>query len=257
MNFDDALKAYLPRAWFSLRFFKYKHRGRGEAELHLVRHFIEPGSTALDIGSSIGIYAAEMARHAGKVIAFEANPQVAAFARRVAARNVQVINTALSSAPGRTTLTMPVNRKGHAVTELASIAQRQAGGAEMITIDVETKRLDDFPIANCSFIKIDVEGHEEAVLDGAAGLIATQRPALMLELVEEFNPGVVARLAQRFAAMSYDCVFFVKGAPRPVAQFDAARDQAPELLAGVSQDYVNNFFFIPAERKARVLGRLG
>ena len=29
------------------------------------------------------------------------------------------------------------------------------------------KRLDDFAIANCSFIKIDVEGHEEAVLDGA------------------------------------------------------------------------------------------
>ena len=34
------------------------------------------------------------------------------------------------------------------------------------------KRLDDLAIANCSFIKIDVEGHEEAVLDGASALIA-------------------------------------------------------------------------------------
>ena len=33
----------------------------------------------------------------GKVIAFEANPQVAAFARMVAARNVEVVNVALSS----------------------------------------------------------------------------------------------------------------------------------------------------------------
>jgi predicted RNA methylase len=74
MNFDDALRHYWPTAWFHLKFFKYKYRGRGERELALIRHLIAPGSTALDIGSSIGMYAAEMARYADKVIAFEANP---------------------------------------------------------------------------------------------------------------------------------------------------------------------------------------
>src|SRR5882724_8515409 len=77
MNFDDAFKRYLPGAWFRFKFFKYKYRGRGERELRLIRHLVAPGSVALDIGCSIGMYAREMARYAARVVAFEANPQVA------------------------------------------------------------------------------------------------------------------------------------------------------------------------------------
>src|SRR4029077_8548533 len=252
MNFDDPLKRRLPRVWFRFKFLKYKYLKRGEPELWLIRHLVEAGTTALDVGASIGIYAAEMARYAEKVIAFEANPQVAAFARKVAARNVEVINVALSSRAGRTPLTVPLNAKGRTVTELASVAPQQRS-ENAITIDVETRRLDDFPIANCSFIKIDVEGHEEAVLDGAAALIAAQRPVLMIELVEAFNPGVVARLTERYAAMSYD-VFFWKSGLKPIAEFDAARDQDEALMP--SREYVANFFFIPAEKTERLLARL-
>jgi FkbM family methyltransferase len=253
MNFDDALKHYSPRVWFRFKFLKYKFLKRGEPELWLIRHLVEPGTTALDVGASIGIYAAEMARYAGNVIAFEANPGVAAFARSVAARNVEVTNVALSSRAGRTTLTVPLNARGRAVTELASISPKQQG-EKTITIDVETRRLDDFPISNCGFIKIDVEGHEEAVLDGASALIAAQRPVLMIELVEAFNPGVVARLAERYAMLSYG-VFFSKDGLKPIAEFDAARDQVDALLP--TREYVANFFFIPREKTERVLTRLG
>src|SRR5437588_3552215 len=201
MNFDDALKHYLPHVGFRFKFLKYKYFKRGEPELWLIRHLIEPGTTAVDVGGSIGMYAAELAGHAGKVLAFEANPEVATFARSVATRNVEVINMALSSRAGRTTLTVPLNARGRAVTELASIAPKQLSGENVVTVDVETRRLDDFPISNCGFIKIDVEGHEEAVLDGGPALIAAQRPVLMIELVEAFNPGVVARLTERFAAL--------------------------------------------------------
>jgi FkbM family methyltransferase len=253
MNFDDALKLILPRVWFRFKFLKYKYLRRGEPELWLIRDLVAPGTTALDVGASIGIYAAEMARYAGKVIAFEANPDVAAFTARVAPRNVEVVNVALSSAPGRAALTMPLNSKGRAVTELASVAARHPSEEQAITIDVETRRLDGFPISNCSFIKIDVEGHEEAVLDGASGLIAAQRPALMIELVEAFNPGVVARLAERYAAQSYR-VFFLKDGLKPIAEFDAARDQDDALLP--TREYVANFFFIPAEKAEAILARL-
>jgi len=41
--------------------------------------------------------------------------------------------------------------------------------------NVITKRLGDFGFRDCSFIKLDVEGHEEAVLDGAMHLIENQR----------------------------------------------------------------------------------
>src|SRR5262245_24628833 len=165
MNFDDALKHYAPRAWFRFKFLKYKFFKRGEPEIHLIRDLVEPGTTALDIGCSIGIYAAEMARYAGTVIAFEANPAVAQFARTVAPRNVEIVNVALSSAPGRATLKIPRNPKGDTIDELATIeAGNPLHAGDAAATEVEMKRLDDFKIANCSFIKIDVEGHEEAVL---------------------------------------------------------------------------------------------
>jgi FkbM family methyltransferase len=258
MNFDDALKHYAPRAWFRFKFLKYKYLKRGEPEIHLIRHLVEPGTTAVDIGCSIGIYAAEMARYANKVIAFEANPAVARFARTVAPNNVEVINVALSSSAGRTTLTVPLNAKGRAVTELASIAPKEATGANSVAIDVETQRLDDFPIANCSFIKIDVEGHEEPVLDGASSLIAAQRPALMIELVETFNPGVVARLAGRYALLSYGCFFLSRGQLRPVVEFNAAHDQDDARLVArhklpPGREYISNFIFLPQEKRDRLM----
>ena len=75
MNFDDALKHYAPRAWFRFKFLKYKYAKRGEPEIHLIRHLVEPGTTAIDIGCSIGIYAAEMARYAGKVDRLRGQPR--------------------------------------------------------------------------------------------------------------------------------------------------------------------------------------
>ena len=123
------------------------------------------------------------------------------------------------------------------------------------------KRLDDFSIANCSFIKIDVEGHEEAVLDGASMLIASQRPVLMIELDESLNKGALARLAARYAALDYRAFFLSHGKLRPVSEFDPARHQNAanlkprhKLPRGV--EYINNFVFVPEEKSARILARL-
>lgn len=262
MNFDDALKHYAPRVWFRFKSLKYKYLRRGEPEIRLIRHLVAPGSTALDVGASIGIYAAEMARYAAKVIAFEANPQVAAFTARVAPRNVEVVNVALSSAPGRASLKIPLNAGGRTIDELATIeAGNPLHAGATASADVAMKRLDDFAILNCSFIKIDVEGHEEAVLDGASALIAAQRPVLMVELNEEFNPGVVRRLAARYAALNYRGVFLSHGELHPIAEFDPARHQNAENLKPRhtlprGAEYINNFVFIPDEKRERALARL-
>jgi FkbM family methyltransferase len=246
MNFDDALKHYLPRVWFGIRFIKYKYLGRGEPELHLVRHFVEPGTTAIDIGASFGMYSTELARHSDRVIAFEANPDVAALTRRIVPRNVDVINAALSSRAGRASLKMMKNSRGTGVTEAGTIAHDLLD--DPLVINVETRRLDEFPVGRCSFIKIDVEGHEEAVLEGAANLIARERPILLVEVLEIFNRGGVARLAARYAAQSYDCLFLFDGKFRPAAEFDESRHQIPK-----QPGYVYNFLFVPAEKKERIM----
>ena len=71
--------------------------------------------------------------------------------------------------------------------------------------------------------------------------------------MEAFNPGVVARLTERYAVLSYN-VFFSKDGLKPVAEFDVARNQDDALLA--AREYVANFFFIPQEKKKELLGRL-
>ena len=207
---------------------------------------VQPGTNAVDVGASIGIYSTEMARHAAKVLAFEANPAIAAFMRKVAPQNAEVFNVALSAQAGRATLSMPQNRKGHPVTELATIEPSSATHPP-VALEVETRRLDEFAVKNCSFIKIDVEGHEEAVVEGAAALIAAQRPILMIELMESLNPGTIARLTAHFAAQSYACFFLSDGALRPVAEFDLARHQGH----GAGSQIVN-FLFVPAEKTERV-----
>jgi len=262
MTFDDALKHYAPRAWFRFKFLKYKYFRRGEPEIHLVLHLVEPGTTAIDIGCSIGLYAAEMARHAQNVIAFEANPAVAQFARAVAPRNVDIVNVALSSAPGRAMLKIPRNPTGDTIDELATIeADNPLHASDPAAAEIETKRLDDFAVANCSFIKIDVEGHEEAVLDGASSVIASQRPVLMIELDESLNKGALARLATRYAALNYRGFFLSQGKLRPISEFDPARHQnaanlKPRHKLSAGAEYINNFVFLPEEKSARVLARL-
>jgi len=263
MNFDEALKHYLPDAWFRFKFFKYKYRGRGEAELWLIRHLVEPGTVALDVGCSIGMYAHEMARHAAKVIAFEANPKVAAFTARVVPRNVEVINVALSAAPGRARLRIPRSAKGDGISELGTIdAGNPLHAAIADSVEIEMKRLDDFAVANCSFIKIDVEGHEEAVIDGASDLIAAQRPILLVELDEGINPGTVKRFAARCIARNYRGLFLSRGRLHPIDAFDPALHQDQALLRytrktlPADREYINNFVFIPQEKAARVIARL-
>jgi hypothetical protein len=123
------------------------------------------------------------------------------------------------------------------------------------------KRLDDFKIENCSFIKIDVEGHEEAVLDGASALIAVQRPVLMIELNEDFNRGVVNRLAARYAALNYRGLFLSQGKLHQIAEFDPARHQNPDNLKPrhklpPGREYINNFVFVPEEKAARIPARV-
>ena len=59
---------------------------------------------------------------------------------------------------------------------------------EFITCKVKSKRMDDILINNnIGFIKIDVEGHEKNVLEGAKNLIERNKPNLLVEIEERHS----------------------------------------------------------------------
>jgi FkbM family methyltransferase len=242
-----------PRFWFFFKSLRYWY-WKGENEIHVLRHIVPRGRLAVDVGSSIGLYSKELARLAPRVVAFEADPDVAALARRVAPRNVEVVNAALSTATGSATLRIPLNARGRPIGDRATIEPPGARGADRFnTVEVATKRLDDCGYADCGFIKIDVEAHEEAVLDGAERLIATCRPVLMIELDDGLNPGTIGRVTSRLSRLSYGGYFLSRGELRPISEFDLARHQNAEAYMALpprqrrNAEYINNFIFMPRE----------
>jgi FkbM family methyltransferase len=229
--------------------------GDGEAELRLAANFVRKGSVALDVGGCIGTYAYHLARRAGSVYVFEPNPNMAQRIRRSAIRNAIVENVALSSSVGTGTLRVPKLSSGRVEKGMASLERHvvdESVAAE--TYEVPLRRIDDYGFKDVSFIKIDVEGHEEGVVAGAMETIGRCRPTLLIEIEERHNKGGLARLAALFDSIGYGGWFLDGGKLRPLAEFDLEKDQkydrrvdeadARARSSGLVR-YINNFFFIP------------
>jgi hypothetical protein len=86
-------------------------------------------------------------------------------------------------------------------------------------IDVETRRIDDYDLADVGFIKIDVEGHELAVLAGAENTLMRHTPNLLIECNDEHQPNAVSRLGSWLEAQAYDAVFIQGRELRPINEY--------------------------------------
>jgi FkbM family methyltransferase len=200
-----------------------------------------------------------------RVIAFEPLPSLADVLRTRFSGKVEVCDAALSDTRATTTLRVPIVG-GIPVEGCASIApaalSHYAGFREII---VRTERLDDVYNGQVGFIKIDVEGHEIAVLEGAIGTIRRSRPRVLIEVVEYLSPGGVQRVTEFFRALDYSGHFIHRRRLLPVQTFDRsimqnARDQ-PDLTAPLAKrerfaNFVYNFIFLPAEEPGDTAERI-
>jgi FkbM family methyltransferase len=140
---------------------------------------------AVDIGANNGVTTSIMAGLFAKVHAFEANPRLAGVLKSSAPANVEVHGMAVSSQAGAAVLSVPVSAgvtlEGWGSMEAPLLAQFE----QLNQIRVETRTLDSFGLSEVDLLKIDVEGHEMAVLAGASETIRRCLPWLIIEALDD------------------------------------------------------------------------
>jgi FkbM family methyltransferase len=129
------------------------------------------------------LFAYALSALAERVIAFEPNPDYAAFAKWMLRGRATVHEMALSDRPGRATFYVPLSDDGMVLHLAGNLKRTHSQFKSTQTYDVEVGTLDAFGFTDVRFIKADVEGSEREVLDGARATIARDRPVLLLELL--------------------------------------------------------------------------
>ncbi len=242
----------------------YRYRLRVDpAELRFVGQSLRPGQVAVDIGCHKGAYTYWMRRRvgpSGAVYAFEPQPQQVAYLRAAFSAmrydNVEIVPMAVSDQCGSMTLHVPTGagRTHEATLELTSRCREPNGTASASarrTCSVDVTTLDEFfadQPRGPNFLKIDVEGHELAVLNGGLRTLASYRPTILLECEARHRPdGDVRPVFELLESLGYAGSFFLNHARRPLTEFDQAVHQRldPTNPHCLLRGYVNNFAFVP------------
>src|SRR5215470_710671 len=206
----EKLTMLLPPSLFYRRRIAYEAR-TGEPELAILDQLIPRGGIAVDAGANVGFFAYVLADIADRVLAFEPNPDYAAFARFMLRGRAEVHELALADKSGQAILHVPVSERGMVLHLAGSLKGTHAQFAESRRYEVEVRTLDEFGLTGVRFIKADVEGSERDVLEGARATIARDRPVILLELLAGTHVDPAADTAAICQSFGYEAFLVHRG----------------------------------------------
>jgi FkbM family methyltransferase len=175
--------------------------------VRLIRRLLKPGMIFFDVGTHVGQYtllASESVGPSGEVHGFEPDPETyrwfASNVRRNRLANVHTNQLALAGQPGKLTLYLS------AVTDIGSNSLRRPRSFSGREVEVEVVTLDGYigsrRVPRVDVMKIDVEGAECEVLNGASTLLGREdRPVMILEFEEARQAAFQSSCAQLTALL--------------------------------------------------------
>lgn len=174
--------------------------------MSVATRFVTPRCIVWDIGANVGVFAIAAAHLAGvdsEVLAVEPDPFLASLLQRTALHRdnrdltLFVLCQAVSNKKGLARFA--ISGGGRSQNSLVDVVGARGGNTEgssryvqhvpTTTLDA---LLDDFKPPH--FIKVDVEGAESLVLEGAEALLAECRPVIYIEVGSEQRDNVTAIL---------------------------------------------------------------
>ncbi|HUF66841.1 MAG TPA: FkbM family methyltransferase [Gemmatimonadaceae bacterium] len=148
-----------------------------------LQRYVQPGMTIVDVGANIGthcLYSGTRAGSTGHIVAFEPDPTTAELLLENLAENglsnVEVHEICLSDTPGRVELFL---NRDSAKTSIVRPSDSP--------IELDAQRLDAIiePGTVIDLLKIDVEGADYKVLEGARHIFEAAPPAIVIIEVTE------------------------------------------------------------------------
>jgi FkbM family methyltransferase len=195
----------------------------------------EGDELALDVGANIGYFTGLLACRVTAVVALEPNPRLLRFLagnieRWDVARHVTLDVRAASNSSARAELHLPPEYDGN-----YGIATLEAS-AGTVSYEVETVRLDELIAGRrVGVLKIDIEGHEPAALDGASESLAS---GLIRDVVFEEHEPLPSPVSRMLESAGFTIAGIEESLTRPLLVSDRAPRgwEAPTYLATRDQE---------------------
>jgi FkbM family methyltransferase len=133
---------------------------------------IKQWRVAVDVGAHVGLWSMQMTKRFENVFAFEpVNAFRECFYKNAWMRGVKLFPYALGAAPGRVAMKTPPLEGG-----------LDTGGTHVCGDgDIEMRTLDSFNLQHVDFVKIDCEGYELQVVEGAVETLKRWKPCVIVE----------------------------------------------------------------------------
>lgn len=222
---------------------------------------------AIDVGAALGSYTWVLNRKAATVYAFEPGDlHGRVLAGSLMGSRIILVKAAVGSSAGTVAMYTPGADTDafHSATLSTDNPVTASAGTQVRMVPQVS--LDEYFLdkldqgRRIDVLKVDVEGYEQAVFDGAKGLIARHHPLVFCEIEKRHNAGY-AGVFQTLRQAGYRCYVYQNDGT--AAAFDATsldevqKPEALEARLSHQQDagglrYINNFVFQHPQSRVKV-----
>lgn len=226
-----------------------------EPELFLLSYFLNRDESFIDVGANKGLYVfqASTIAESERIFAFEPNPNLASRLRSVF-KKVHVSEIALSSENGNAILSVPFTNSDPD-DSLAKVTEKEING-NAFNFPVQLNTLDnvalELKMSKVGLIKIDVEGNELKVLEGASATLVKFRPHLLVEIEERHHQLPLHSLINEVCSHFNYIAYYFSSSQNKICTYHAESFNDQKIEDFGTYQYINNFFFVPSERDPEI-----